>query len=57
MTGHVKSTPEAGSKPKTGPQDPNKKPADADLYDDGDFATPKRDFDEEDLKDAEDKRI
>ena len=44
-------------KPKTPSRKQPRKPGTDDLYDDGDMATPKRDFDEEEVKEQEDKRM
>ena len=44
-------------KPKTPARKQPQKPSNDDLYDDGDMATPKRDFDEEDVKEQEDNRM
>jgi hypothetical protein len=44
-------------KPKTPLRKQPKKQGTDDLYDDGDMATPKRDFDEDDVKEQEDKRM
>ena len=50
------------SEPPKQAEDKAKKPpaprdTDDDDYEDGDIATPKRDFDEEDVKEQEDKRM
>ena len=44
-------------KPQKPPGKQPGKPGTDDLYEDGDIATPKRDFDEEEVKEEEDKRM
>jgi hypothetical protein len=44
-------------KPKTPDRKQPQKPSNDELYEDGDMATPKRDFDEEQVKEEEDKRM
>lgn len=44
-------------KPRTPDRKQQKKQGTDDLYDDGDIATPKRDFNEDEIKEEEDKRM